>query len=755
MSISETYLHYPLNKIAANISLLLFVASVALGQPQRGTIRGHVMDEGNKQPLVGVNITVKGTVLGTASDQKGAFALTRVPVGQHTIYFSMLGYERKQIGPVTVRVDQDQVIEVRLRATAIPSEPVVVTASRREQRIQEAPVSIATITASELQMRNSVTLDDALRYIPGVNMVQDQINIRGSSGYSRGVGSRVLLLLDGLPLLTGDTGEINWEAIPIQQIEHIEVVKGAGSALYGSSALGGVINVITRDVSEGSEVRFKLYSGLYDSPRYEEWKWWDRPRFNSGAVLSFAQKTGALGFVVSLRRSVDESFRVNDVYHRWNFSTMVKYDLSSTSSIAVAGNYLYRTHGNYFWWKSIKEATVPADAQLNGLVRSRRGNVSLAYKEFLSDRFFYSVKGIYFGNFWKDDSAGRVGNVSSSHVMHGEVQGTYEISRKNILTMGFSVNFDRVNSSLFGDHEGLGAAGYVQHEFLPIEPVRLTAGVRYDFQKVSLLAGSSLISPKISAVYSPREETSIRGSLGTGFRYPSIGELFVQSSTNVSKLVIIPNDKLRAEKSISAEIGVSQSLTDRIHVDASFFNNDFRDLIEAGVKIKKIRLSASDTTEVERAVAEFENVTRARIQGSEINIKIDWLQRLLTTDLGYTYIWPRDLTEDAPLKFRPRHLLHASASLQHQNFSASVDFRFVSRIERIDDALVRLAPIIDGEQRVPIRVFDLHTSYLLTTFGLPLRLGFNINNLLNYHYVELIGNLAPVRTFFLTVEGAF
>lgn len=729
--------------------------SLAFGQPERGTIRGRVTDEVTKQPLVRVNITVKGTVLGTASDHDGSFALRRVPVGEHTLYFSMLGYERVQIGPVVVRADGEQVLDVRLKASAIPSEPVIVTASRREQRIQEAPVSIATITAADLQMRNSVTLDEALRYIPGINMVQDQINIRGSSGYSRGVGSRVLLLLDGLPMLTGDTGEINWEAIPVHQIEHIEVVKGAGSALYGSSALGGVINVITRDVTEGAEGRFKLYAGLYDSPRYEEWKWWKRPRFNSGALVSYARKTGPFGFVFSVRRSVDESYRVNDVYHRWNVSALAKYELSSSSNLAIGGNFLDRTHGNYFWWKSLKEATLPADMQLNGKVRSRRGNMSLAYKEFLSDRFFYSVKGIYFGNFWKDDSAGRVGNVSSSHVVRGEVQGTYEVSRKNIFTAGFAANFDRVYSSLFGDHVGFGAAAYAQHEFLPIEPLRLTAGVRYDFQRVSLLAGSSLFSPKLSAVYSPREETNIRVSVGTGFRYPSIGELFVQSSTNVSKLVIIPNERLRAEKSVSMEFGGSHSLTDRIHVDVAFFHNDFRDLIEAGVKIKKIRVSPSDTAEVERAVAEFENVTRARIQGSEFNVKIDWLKRLLTTDVGYTYIWPRDVTEDAPLKFRPRHILHGSAALYYLGFNASIDFRFVSRLERIDDALVRFAPVIDGAERVPIRVFDLHSSYLLTAYGLPMRIGFNVNNLLNYHYVELIGNLAPVRTFFLTIEGTF
>ncbi len=99
--------------------MIAIFSSVALSQPERGTIRGLVLDEGTRQPLVGVNITVKGTVLGTASDHSGSFVLRRVPVGGQILYFSMLGYERKQIGPVEVRADRDRELEIHLKASAI------------------------------------------------------------------------------------------------------------------------------------------------------------------------------------------------------------------------------------------------------------------------------------------------------------------------------------------------------------------------------------------------------------------------------------------------------------------------------------------------------------------------------------------------------------------------------------------------------------------------------------------------------------
>jgi iron complex outermembrane receptor protein len=341
-------------------------------------------------------------------------------------------------------------VDISVRPVPLQSDPVIITANKREQSLQEVPVSVATVTARMIAERNNITLDDALRYIPGVNVLSDQVNIRGSSGYNRGVGSRVLVLLDGMPYITGDTGEINWESIPMFEVDRLEVVKGAGSALYGSSALGGVINVITKESPSTPELRFRAFSGLYDKPRYAEWDWSAKPRFNSGLVMSYAGKAGAISYLVSAGRTVDESYRENDTYHRWSLFGKLKYDLSGTQSLTVSGNYLDRSHGNYFWWRSLAEATRPPESQLNGVVNSHRGNVSLAYKEFLSDKLFYTAKAIYFGNFWRDDSSGRVNNVSASHLFSFDVQATYDLNSSNVLTFGIAGNYDKVNANLFG-----------------------------------------------------------------------------------------------------------------------------------------------------------------------------------------------------------------------------------------------------------------------------------------------------------------
>ena len=429
-----------------------------LAQRQVGEIRGKVEDANTGLPLTGANVLIKDTFLGATTDTSGHFRVGGISAGEHVVVVSMVGYARAAVEHVIIRPDRTATLAIRLKPQEVETQQVVVTAGRREQTVQDVPVSISTVSAKALSLRVPNNLDDALRYVPGVNMMYDQVNIRGSSGYSRGVGTRVLLLFDGLPYLTGDTGEITWETIPIFQIARIEVVKGAGSALYGSSALGGVINVITKDIPDKPQVGFRLYSGLYSNPGYPEWKWSSKPRFNSGGYFSFSDKEGSFRYLLSLSRSVDDSYRQNDAYHRWDFYLKTVYDFTPTQSLMVVGNLAQRTHGNFFWWKSLREATRPADSQLNGEVWSNRGNLSFAYKEFVSDKLFYNVKGIYYGNFWRDDSSGSVNNVSASHSFYTEAQMTYAFSSANILTAGLAANYDEVTSNLFGTHPGVGAA---------------------------------------------------------------------------------------------------------------------------------------------------------------------------------------------------------------------------------------------------------------------------------------------------------
>jgi len=729
------------------IALVCLVQSTA-AQPNTGSVTGTVTDVKTQEVLAGVNVLLRSTVRGTMTNVHGKYQLKGVSTGTYNLTFSLIGYIADTVHQVLIQPGKELVLNIHLVQAPIQAEQVVVTASRREQSLREVPVSVATVTSKMIADRASVTLDDALRYVPGVYMMMDQVNIRGSSGYSRGVGSRVLILIDGLPYITGDTGEIPWETIPMFQIDRIEVVKGAGSALYGSSALGGVINVITKDIGETPEVRFRLFSGMYAKPKYAEWDWSSKTRFNTGGFISYSNRVGSFGYLLSFSRSVDDSYRENDVYHRWGLYAKFNYNFSPYQSMTLTTNIQWRNHGNFFWWKSLSEATRPADSQLGGEVNSARGNVSLAYKEILSDQFFYSLKAIYFGNFWQDNTNGIVNNTAASHVTQVDAQATYEISPNQTITGGIVANYDRIISDIFGSHPGVGAGFYVQDELSLLQSLKLTAGIRYDWQRIwkeifaSPAASSpSQLNPKIGLVLTPNPTTTLRASYGEGFRYPSVSELFTSVNTGVSIIKIVQNDSLRPERSVSFEIGGSQWLGEHLFLDLALFQNDFYDLIEGGVNPTQF-------------VIQFNNVTRARIRGFEFGIKADMLNRFLTTDVSYTYTDPVDLIQNTVLKFRPRHLFYSSVTAQYKQLQVEMNYRYVSRVEAIDENLVLLAPIVNGEYRVACSAVDAGISYNFINFGLPLNIGLTVKNLTNYYYVELLGNLAPVRTYYLSVEGA-
>jgi iron complex outermembrane receptor protein len=707
-----------------------------------GSVSGRVTAKGEGEPIVGVNVLLQGTVRGTTTNTRGEYRLADVPAGTKTLIFSMVGYERVTRSDVVVEDGKETVLNVEMTQTPVQTEQIVVTANKRPQSLEEVPISISLLDSRDIQRRNSQTLDDALRYIPGVNITGFQVNIRGSSGYSRGAGSRVLMLLDGVPFITGDTGELNFESIPIGQVERIEVVKGASSALYGSNALGGVINVITKSIPETPETRIRTYGGLYSPPAFNEWKWSDKARTFNGESISHALKVGNLGVSLFLSRQFDDGYRLNDYRRRYNFYLKTQEDFSASSSLTLNFGLLYQFGGQFLYWRNLDSALIPPILQQNDNVKSIRYYTSGVYNAVLSDNILFTSKTIWYHNDWGYETIHQIGRSESlSDDVNTEAMATFLISKVHTVTAGINGTLDMVTADLFGKHLGGSGALYGQDEMKFSNLITVTLGARIDYQSRGLTTASGQVNPKAAVAFMPAEGTTLRASVGRGFRVPSVAEAFI--SAEVSNLATLPNRDLHPERSTSYEVGLSQSVSGVGTIDIAGFRTDFTDMIEPGLIVSGTNLP----------YIQWRNVTDARVQGFETSLSLGAFDGALSWNLGYTYVYPEDRTLHDILKYRPRHLLYTNFLARVGWLSAGADFRYVSRVDRIDVELVNLGIVQDGDERTDIRVADFRIGADFVFGGVPLTATLNVNNAFRYNYVELIGNIMPPRTYVLSLEA--
>jgi outer membrane receptor protein involved in Fe transport len=281
---------------------------------QQAEIKGLITDAIDGKPLVGVNILLD-TTGGTATDQSGRYTLSLSP-GPHQLIFRFIGYKAEKLN-LEPKAGEKIIQNMQLQPLLVELNTAVVSASRYEERLSDVTVSMEVIKPEFIEKQNAQQLDDALRLIPGVDVLDGQASIRGGSGYSYGAGSRVMLLVDDLPMLTGDVNEVKWNFIPVELIGQVEVIKGASSALYGSSALNGVINVRTLTPGGTPETTVNMSAGLYTKPSRDELSWWwDGVPFFGGLKVSHLRKAGPFDITLGINGFGDEGYRT-DNYQRY------------------------------------------------------------------------------------------------------------------------------------------------------------------------------------------------------------------------------------------------------------------------------------------------------------------------------------------------------------------------------------------------------------------------------------------------------
>ena len=721
-------------RLALPLSLLATLLAVPRLAAQRtAVVYGSVRDSGG-QPLR-ATVTDIATGLRSFADNQGRYRLSVAP-GQTVVRVAHIGYA-SAFDTLTLGAADSVERNYFLRPAAVELQPqVVVTAAKRSQLLDQAVTSVAVLEQPDIARRAVTTVDEAVDKAPGVQFLNGQVNIRGSTGYVQGLGSRVLLLVDGVPANQGDRGGINWDLVPLDRVERVEVVKGAGSSLYGSAALGGVVNLITREIPLGFHARVRATGSLFSNPPHDIWRFRDYTGAREGIDVTGSYGTDMFRGSYSTGGWHSDGYREQDRQDHWQTGGKAEWRPAPGTVVTGSGSWASDQYQVPLRWcvrggcDDRGQAYQPFMIDQSGLgshTRSDKGYLTATLDRVPSPRLELHARASWLRTHFIDFQPGN-NDAGVANRVGAELRGNLAPAPGQDVTVGAEGARSDVTSDIFGNHSQTELAAYGESE-RGLGATRLTAGARIDYLAVDGGSLTAVLSPRVGGVL-PSARGAWRVSIGRGFRAPSLAERFV--STTVSGLTVIPNPSLTPETAWSFELGNATRWSGVLGWDVALFWTEAYHLIEPDVDLAG-------------HVIQFRNVAHARLAGVDLAVDATPLARL-TTSLAYTFLYSRDLDLDAALAFRPKHLLTLTADYRWRAFGVGGDFRYASRFERVelyDDPRV--------DPRVDAKVLDLRASWESGPFAARVLL----TNALDYIYNLVPRTLAPVRTLSVTLTWTY
>ncbi len=765
--------------------ILLFALNWLKAQ-ENGTLFGLVTS--GKDTLSGAVIRV-GKEHVTTSNAGGHFTLN-IPAGTYKLECSMTGYERFTLS-IKIAPGEIKELNITLPESTNPLNEIVVSAERHEQKLGEVTVSTDILKPALLQNKNITTLDQAINQVPGVVVADGQASIRGGSGFSYGAGSRVLMLVDEMPMISADAADIKWNYLPIENIEQVEVVKGAGSVLYGSGALNGVINLRTAFARSEPRTQATLFYGGYERP-LNNYKWWQKStQRQRGVSFSHAQKLGQFDLVFGGNMFSDDGYRMLETENRERFNTNLRYLFKKAKGLeaGVNTNMMGVRGGLFFLWYAYDSAYIPSGMDIQRY-NNKRFNVdpwvSYTLRSDSGENFSISFRNRYF----KTENSNDKGQGSYSELYYSELRVSKQFGRLNCT--GGIVHMEQMvlGDSLYGVHKGRNNAAYLQFSYR-IRKLLISAGVRAEQYKLDSVVtkGNLTNNTKDSSLpfqpvvrvglnYQLAKATYLRASFGQGYRFPSVAEKYI--STAVGTLKVFPNLNLQPERAYSAELSIRQGfriLGFKAFVDLAGFYTRYHNMIEFVFDIYKPGGATGNLFgDLNYAGFKSQNIGEAEIRGAELSFT--GTGRLGPINLqvlaGYTYIDPLMVNFDPKrdtlglqgvntLKYRSRNLFKADVQADYKIFSIGYSARFQSRTENIDR---RFITSVFSEYSTPTFNFNNVRS----TFILPglkenydafskaylvqdarfsvqvtpmVKISFIVNNFMNVEYQARPGDMRP------------
>ncbi len=729
--------------------LLFFLPAIVLHAQQKSVFRGVVLDARDRSTLVGANIKLKKDFsTGTITDQEGRFNLQLNP-GTYTFIVSFIGMKPDT---VTFSLKAGEAIEKEFILVPLWKElgEVEVKVSKFDKPIEDITVSLEVIKPALIENKNTRSIETALDYTPGLNILDNEPQIRGGSGFTFGVGSKVAVLIDDMPMISGDAGRPYWDLIPVENIEHIEVIKGASSVLSGTSALSGAIHIMTASPKSDPVSKFTTYTGFYSAPKDHSMKWWNDYPYITGFSFLHSRRYGSIDVVIGGNADWDHSYTgapmpgplvtdtISDFSDKQMRSQKYRFNFGIRKHSQKHEGLNYGINGNFM--KYAAPMTLAWLDDSSGFYRAYPGAV------YLQQQFIFYLDpfvNIYTGNGVKHSIKARVLNNSSSMTNNQSVNSTliyadYQFRRTYTFIKGFEligglswtqslVTADMYKASGSAFNKQFNISAYAQAENKFKEIINTSVGVRGEYYQLndSITALKPIIRAGINFKLYPG--TYLRLSYGQGYRFPSITERYIK--TSAGSFAVFDNPALQPESSWNTEVGLKQMFKLRNYygyLDFAGFIQEYGNTIEY--------LFGFWDPSFAIAGFKFLNTGRSRVSGVDISFsgsnKIGQNSGIRAV-AGYSYIMPKTLQPDYVfatdtrnveysydstsidpseniLKYRFLHTLKADIEFYTKVFSIGYSIKYFSKIVNLDKAIADFerATINAGGTVQPILYMD-------------------------------------------------
>jgi len=679
--------------------LLVVLLYLFPSQNHADTLAGSVKDLDSQTPLPGINVLVSGHDLGAATDQQGHFVIDGLSAGSYTLLVSAIGYENQYL---KASLPQSTALQINLKETFFQMQSVVVTGTRSEKIHLNSPVATEVITAHEIQNSGASDLGELMEQRAGVSVSS---SVEGGTIVNLlGMDSKyVLILVDGQPI----TGKFNNRSmlnqITTSNIEKVEIVKGPGSSLYGSEAMGGVINIITKS---GQQAPLFTASLRY-SDRLNTFNPLDKQTGKRNILLDYNHQGKSLStdFNADIRlANTDKSIQHIDVN---DFQT---YSVSNRTKFEPLQGHDLTFDGAYYQSNEDGSATLLIS---NTLTKRVSGNLKYNWKP--ADGFKLTLNARS-SHYIRDYQQSRPWGELLKNETTGEDQQELEIMGNLIrpwftLDLGseFSLN-DYASSRLSGGTRTVQEqAIYTQIETTPLQPWTIVAGMRWDNSSDF----SSVLNPRLALLYKPSQRWRLRFSAGSGYRKPSFMDRYIDWNHQQFGYRVVGNPELRPERSVGLTAGVDYYHPTRYQASIFLYANQFSDMIVDSL--------------LTPGIFTYVNIEKVNYSGLELRVRWSVNKRWLAS-WSYTYALNRYTQTGEVVPNTPIHSGTIKLSYKHPHRSWGTSLKLKAVGSYTVDEFIVLTQQLQLSRRDAYLMVDLDSHYNLKPW---LKFSGGIKNLLN------------------------